>query len=93
MSKTVNVYDHIPKCLDQATFWDFLVALSGLDDYAGRINAAGELELCRKSDLPAHAILIDRARAHTQNRQEQSEPKNDDRQTTGTEATEAEEQG
>lgn len=40
------------------TFWEFLIALSGIEDYVGRITNDGELEIKPKSDLAPKDLVI-----------------------------------
>jgi hypothetical protein len=40
------------------TFWDFLIALSGIDDYVGQYNKDRELVLKPRSELTPKDIVI-----------------------------------
>lgn len=40
------------------SFWEFLIALSGIEDYVGRITRSGELELKPKSELTPKDVVI-----------------------------------
>ena len=43
------------------TFWDFLEALTDLDNYVGRYNPGkGELEISHRADIPSTDKIIER---------------------------------
>lgn len=51
--------EKIPQPGEYPTFWAFLEALSGLEDYVGRYNpATKELEIRHIADLPPTAKII-----------------------------------